>query len=172
VEPLHGRHHTQSPGGAHEATKTTEQKYTLQWKERYGFARLAAKHGYNIMPTAIVGPDEFYSHLIEGKDLPDSKLGKLLTRLGLLGTDTRPDLLPPIPVGAFGSLIPKPQRCYFQFGKPVDLSSYEGKKLTKTQLSKIRAEVAEQIESMLAELLLLRAQQSKKDGMLRRLLTL
>jgi 1-acyl-sn-glycerol-3-phosphate acyltransferase len=160
------------PGGAHEATKTMEQRYTLQWKERYGFVRLAAQHGYTIMPTAIVGPDEFYSHLIEGEDLPDSMLGKLLTRLGLISEDTRPDLLPPIPIGALGSLMPKPQRCYYQFGEPVNLSNHKGQLTTKKQLTDIRNEVAEQIESMLPTLLHQRAQQSKNDGFLRRLLTL
>jgi 1-acyl-sn-glycerol-3-phosphate acyltransferase len=160
------------PGGAHEATKTAKQKYTLQWKERYGFVRLAAQHGYTIMPFALVGPDEFYNHLMEGRDLPDSALGKLLTRLGLLSEDTRADMLPPIPAGALGSLIPKPQRCYLQFGKPVDTSKHAGKKLTKKQMQTIRGEVSGQIEKMLAELLLLRAQNRGQDGLLRRLLTL
>ena len=160
------------PGGAHEATKTAAQKYSLQWKERYGFARLAAQHGYTIMPFALIGPDEFYGHLMEGEDLPDSALGKLLTRLGVLDDDIRPDMLPPIPVGALGSLIPKPQRCYLQFGQPVDTGKYAGKKLSKKQLQLLRNEVSVQIEEMIAELLLLREQNRGEDGLLRRLLTI
>ena len=160
------------PGGAHEATKTAAQKYSLQWKERYGFVRLAAKHGYTIMPFALVGPDEFYSHLLEGEDIPNTALGKLLTRLGVLGDDTRADMLPPIPVGALGSLVPKPQRCYLQFGEPVELSEHVGKTLSKKQLQAIRTRVGSQIEQMLAELLLLREQNRGRDSLLRRLLTL
>lgn len=160
------------PGGAHEATKTTAQKYSLQWKDRYGFARLAAQHGYTIMPTAIVGPDEFYSHLIEGEDLPESAPGRILTRLGIISDDTRPDLLPPIPAGALGSLFPKLQRCYFQFGEPMDLAAYAGKNNSKGTLLKIRDEVATQIEDMLPQLLHLRAQQSSDAGFLRRLLSI
>ena len=141
------------PGGAHEATKTEAQKYTLQWKQRFGFVKLAAKHGYTIMPTAIVGPDEFYSHWMEGEDLPNTALGRWLTSQGILTEDTRPDMLPPIPRGTMGSLFPRPQRCYTQFGEPVDLSKYKGKTLTKKQLNNIRGEVAEQIEDMLQQLL-------------------
>jgi 1-acyl-sn-glycerol-3-phosphate acyltransferase len=160
------------PGGAHEATKTAQQKYSLQWKDRYGFVRMAVKHGYTIMPFAIVGPDEFYGHLIEGEELPDTLLGRWLRRAGLLPENFRADLLPPIPVGALGSLVPKPQRCYIQFGEPVDLSEQAGRKLGKKALQGIRDEVADQIEAMITQLLLLREQQRGRDGLLRRLLTL
>lgn len=159
------------PGGAHESTKTAAQKYSLQWKERYGFVKLAAQHGYAIMPFALVGPDEFYNHLIEGEDLPDTAVGQLLKRLGVINDNTRADMLPPIPLGAWGTIFPKPQRCYLQFGLPVELEKYAGKRLTKKQLQSTRAEVADQIEDMLAKLLLLREQHRGKDGLLRRLLT-
>ena len=160
------------PGGAHEAVKPARDIYELQWKERYGFVKLAAKHGYTIMPFGIVGPDEFYGHMIEGEDLPDTAVGQLLKRFGVLTDDTRSDMLPPIPVGALGTLFPKPQRCYIGFGGPVDLSKYRGKTPTKKQQQTIRDEVAEQIETQLAELLFARAQNRGKDGLLRRLLTI
>ncbi len=158
------------PGGAHESTKTAAQKYSLQWKERYGFVKLAAQHGYTIMPFALVGPDEFYSHLIEGEDLPDTAVGQLLKRLGIINDNTRADMLPPIPLGAWGTIFPKPQRCYLQFGQPVNLAEYAGKRLSKKQQRSIRGRVAGQIEDMLAELLLRREQYKGKDGFLRRLL--
>ncbi|MEH6548467.1 MAG: lysophospholipid acyltransferase family protein [Pseudomonadales bacterium] len=160
------------PGGAHEAVKSASDMYMLQWKQRYGFVKLAAKHGYTIMPFGMVGPDEFYGHLIEGNELLDSMLGKALIRLGVISKDTRPDMLPPLPVGAFGSLFPKPQRCYLGFGEPIDLSAFEGKKPAQKTLTKIRGQVAEEIENQLSELLLLREQNKGKDGLLRRLLTL
>ncbi|MDG1390200.1 MAG: lysophospholipid acyltransferase family protein [Halioglobus sp.] len=160
------------PGGAHEAVKPTRDMYELQWKERYGFVKLAARHGYTIMPVGLVGPDEFYGHLMEGEDIPDSRIGQLLQRLGVLNEDTRSDILPPIPLGALGSLFPKPQRCYIGLGEPVDLSQYKGKTPTKKQQQKIRDQVAEQIEIQLAELLFTRAQNRGRDGFLRRLLTI
>ena len=159
------------PGGAHEATKTAAQKYTLLWKQRYGFVNMAAQHGYTIMPFAMLGPDEFYSHLIEGEDLPDTAAGKLLKRMGVIDENFRADLLPPIPIGALGSLFPKPQRCYIQFGEAVDLADYADKDLTKKQMQSIRSNVAGQIEDMIAELLLLRAQRRGKQNLWRRMLT-
>ncbi|MEH6593288.1 MAG: lysophospholipid acyltransferase family protein [Halioglobus sp.] len=160
------------PGGAHEAVKAKRDMYSLQWKERYGFVKLAAMHGYTIMPFGIVGPDEFYGHAMEGHELPDSALGKLLKRFGVLTDDTRTDMMPPIPVGVLGSLFPKPQRCYLGFGEPVDLSAYEGKKLSKKNLQLIRTQVAGEVEEQLSEMLLLREQNKGDDGLLRRLLTL
>lgn len=160
------------PGGAHEAVKSTQGMYELQWKERYGFVRLAAKHGYTIMPLGILGPDEFYGHLMEGEDIPGSPLGRVLEKLGVLNENTRSDMLPPIPVGVFGTLLPKPQRVYIGFGDPVDLSSYKGKTPTKRQQAKIRAQVADQIETQLAELMFTRAQNRGKESLLRRLLTI
>jgi len=160
------------PGGAHEAVKPASEIYELQWKKRYGFVKLAAQHGYTIMPFGLVGPDEFYGHYMEGQDLPDSGLGRLLRRLGLLNDDIRADILPPIPVGALGTPFPKPQRCYLGFGEPINLTQYKGKTLTKKRLQTIRGQVAEQIETQLAELLFAREQHKGKDSLLRRILTL
>ncbi len=160
------------PGGAQEAVKPASELYELKWKERYGFVKLAAKHGYTIMPMGIVGPDEFYGHLIEGQDIPGSPLGAVLRRLGLLTDDFREDILPPVPIGALGTLLPKPQRCYLGFGDPIDLSQYAGRVPTRKQQRDIRAQVAEQIETQLAEMLFTRAQNKGKDGLLRKILTL
>jgi hypothetical protein len=119
----------------------------------------------------LVGPDEFYGHLMEGQDLPNSALGKLLKRLGLLTEDIRSDILPPIPIGALGTPLPKPQRCYLGFGEAIDLARYEGRVPTRKQQRTIRDEVAEQIETQLAELLFAREQHRGDDGLLRRLLS-
>ncbi len=159
------------PGGAYESVKPKSKLYELQWKERYGFVRLAAMHGYTIMPFGLVGPDDFYGHLMEGRDLPDSALGNLLARIGLLTDDTRSDIIPPIPIGSLGTPLPKPQRCYLGFGKPINLSQHEGKTLAKKRLLAIREEVANQIEHQLTELLLKREQDKGKDSLLQRLLT-
>ncbi|TGD75177.1 acyltransferase family protein [Mangrovimicrobium sediminis] len=160
------------PGGAHEAVKPASEIYQLQWRERYGFVRLAAQHGYTIVPFGTVGPDELYGHLLEGQDIPDSPLGTLLKRLGVLNENTRPDMLPPLPVGALGTLIPKPHRIYMGFGEPIDLSRYAGRTPTKRQQQKIRGEVAEQIEEQIAQMMVVRARNRGNEGLLRRLLTI
>jgi len=159
------------PGGAHEATKTAAQRYTLQWKERFGFVRMAAEHNYPIVPMALVGPDEFYDHWVEGEEIPDTPVGQLLTRLGILDDNTRKDLLPPIPLGLLGTLFPKPQHCYVQFGTPVRPAGRTGKRPTEKKLLAVRDEVAAQIESMLDELLALRSEEREEDSWLRQLLT-
>jgi 1-acyl-sn-glycerol-3-phosphate acyltransferase len=160
------------PGGSHEAVKPQSELYTLQWKQRYGFIKLAAHYGYTIVPFGMVGPDEFYDHYIEGADLPDSRLGKLLQRLGLLSETTREDLLMPIPVGAMATAFPKPQRCYIGFGEAVDLSALKGKPLGRNKMQALRDQVATEIEQQLQQLLLYREQHKNKDGLLRKLLTL
>jgi 1-acyl-sn-glycerol-3-phosphate acyltransferase len=160
------------PGGARESVKPASERYELVWGERYGFVRLAARHGYTIMPFGMVGPDEFYGHLMEGEDLPDSRLGRLLSRLGVLTENTRSDLLPPVPLGALGTPLPKPQRCYIGFGDPIDLAAEKGKRLGKRRLQEIRGRVADQIETQLAELLFTREQHKGSDSLLRRILTL
>ncbi len=81
------------------------------------------------------------------------------------------DMLPPIPIGALGSLFPKPQRCYIQFGQPLDLSRYAGRKLTLKRQQLIRAAVALQIETMLGSCWRGATGKKSRDGLLRRLLT-
>ena len=81
-------------------------------------------------------------------------------------------MLPPLPRGALGSLLPRPQRCYVKFGEPVRLASLKGKKTTKKKLLDIREDVAHQIEDLLQELMLLRERNRGDEGLLRRLLTL
>ncbi|WP_269618161.1 lysophospholipid acyltransferase family protein [Zhongshania sp. BJYM1] len=159
------------PGGAHEATKTADKKYQLLWKERYGFIKLAAKHGYTIVPTAIVGPEDFYDHLLEGEDLPNTLVGRALTKFGVLNENTRSDLLGPLPIGVFGTLIPKPQKCYIQFGEPLDLSKYKGKQLAQKTMIPLRQQVADEINGMITGLLKARGKDKARSGRLRRLLT-
>ncbi len=158
------------PGGTYEALKPKKEQYRLQWKQRHGFVKLAALHGYTIVPVASVGPDEFYDHLIEGEDILFSPLGKLIKQMGQLTGNTRTDIWPPVPVGAWGSLFPKPQRCYFKFGEPLDLSEHQGKQLPKKRLMAIRTQVAKQLDDMIAELLVYQAEHRSEESLWRRLL--
>ena len=159
------------PGGAFEAVKPSSERYRLQWKERYGFVRMAAQYGYTIVPFGLVGPDDFYNHLFEGEEFPASPLGRLLSNLGLLHENTRTDILPPLPLGSLGTMFPKPQRCYLGFGEALDLSDHEGVKLDKKTLRDLRRRVAGEIESQLADLLVIREENREQEGLLRRLLT-
>lgn len=158
------------PGGAHEAVKSARENYRLQWKDRDGFVRLAAEQGYTIVPFGLVGPDDFYSHLIEGEDLPDTILGRGLARVGLLDPQMRRDLIPPLARGMLGSALPRPEPCYLGFGRAVDLSAHRGRRLATTTRRKLRDRVADEIDSQIGQLL--EQRRNDQEGLLRRLLTL
>ncbi|MCP5123873.1 MAG: acyltransferase family protein [Pseudomonadales bacterium] len=160
------------PGGAHEAIKSEADKYTLLWKERYGFVRMAARHGYPITPFAVVGADEFYDQVIESREFADSLPGKLLKKAGVITDDWRDDMMPFIPKGVFSTLLPKPQHCYIAFGEPISVPRYpKGKTVPKSVLNRVRDETAASIDTMLRDMLLLRVQEKRKDSFIRRLLT-
>jgi 1-acyl-sn-glycerol-3-phosphate acyltransferase len=161
------------PGGSHESLKPESQKYTLQWRERYGFVRMAARHGYSITPFGHVGPDDFYEHRIESEDFLESRLGKLLKRAGVITDEWREDLLPVIPSGLFATLLPKPQPCYLAFGESIQVPEYRGDKIVPgSVLKKVRKETADSINGLIGDMLLLRTQQQEHTGLLRRFLTL
>lgn len=160
------------PGGAAEANKSARDRYTLQWRNRTGFVRMAAQHGYDITPFGLIGPDEWYDQAVEGRELRDSGLFKLLKRIGILPADVREDLVPPIPSGMFFTLLPKPQRCYLAFGEPVRVPDYRGRKrIPKTVQETVRAQTAARVEQLIADMLLLRARNKPKESALRRYLT-
>jgi 1-acyl-sn-glycerol-3-phosphate acyltransferase len=160
------------PGGAHEAVKPACENYRLQWKDRDGFVRLAAEQGYTIVPFGMVGPDDFYSHLIEGADLPDTAVGRLLTCAGLLDPDMRRDVIPPLPRGMLGTLLPRPEPCYIGFCEPIDLSGYAGRRLTQGTRATLRDRVASAINAQVDQLLQQRRQDYHGQSLLRRILTL
>lgn len=158
------------PGGAAEANKTAGEKYSLVWRERYGFVRMAAQHGYNITPFGMVGPDDWWDHAIEGKDLLQSRLVKLLQKMGVIG-EIREDIVPPIPRGLFNTLIPKPHRCFLAFGEPIEVPDCRGKKVSMGIQKSVRDQTAGSVESLVSGMLLMRAQDKHNEGMIRRMLT-
>jgi len=121
------------PGGARELLKrTTDRKYTLMWKERTGFARMAIKHGCTIIPIASVGTEDMLNILY---DIPAGWL--------FGGRDlTLPAVKPPSP--------DKLQRIYFRFAPPIhtkelsrDCDSYENCALVR---DRCKAAIEESLE--------------------------
>lgn len=159
------------PGGAYESVKPPEARYQLQWKQRYGFVRLAASAGYTVVPVASVGPDEYYDHAISSESLVNSPLAHWLIKAGVLPADLRTDLVPPIPAGLLGGPLPKPKSTYFAIGKPIDLSQYKGVELSTRKISALRKNFASAIESEISRLMLLREQERHQDSWLRRVLS-
>ncbi|MFT7288453.1 MAG: 1-acyl-sn-glycerol-3-phosphate acyltransferase [Halieaceae bacterium] len=155
------------PGGAHEAVKSSGERYQLQWKDRLGFLRLAAEYGYTIVPFGLVGPDEFYEYLMDSTEVVS-----LLQRLGLWTDSMRSDAIPPIPRGTLGTLMPRPQASFLSFAEPLSLPAPGKRPVGKQRLLAWRREVAQRIDHEIAQMLLQREQSRHKLGLLRRLATL
>ena len=155
------------PGGAHEAVKASRDRYTLQWKERLGFLRLAAEFGYTVVPFGLVGPDEFYEYLLDSEQLVD-----LLERLGLMRAGLREDAVPPLLRGAFGSVLPRPQSCFLGFGEPFEVPRQGPRPPSRRRLLAWRQTIAERIEAEIRAMLLERERQRHTQGLLRRFATL
>jgi 1-acyl-sn-glycerol-3-phosphate acyltransferase len=158
------------PGGAAEANKREEEKYNLVWKERYGFARMAAQHAYNITPFGMVGPDDWWDHAIEGADILNSRLVKALQKRGIF-PQIREDLVPPLPSGLFNTLLPKPHRCFLKFGETIKVPDCRGTKVSMAIQKSVRKQTADAVQSLVAEMLLMRTQHRHEEGTIRRLLT-
>jgi 1-acyl-sn-glycerol-3-phosphate acyltransferase len=95
------------PGGSHEIQKpSTVPKYQLMWKERLGFARLAIRHGYPLVPCAAVGTEDMLDIVY---DIP----------LDFYRKDQKLPIIAPV-------LPHRLQRVYFWFGTPIPTCQYQG----------------------------------------------
>ena len=107
---------------------------------------------------------------MEGKDLLNSKLIKLLQRRGVIG-EIREDLVPPIPRGLFNTLLPRPERCYLAFGEPIKVPDCRCRTVSRAIQKSVRAATEDAINGLVSDMLRLRAQNRQNEGALRRLLT-
>lgn len=106
------------PGGSEEVFKQRGERYTLKWKERVGFAKLAIEAGYPVVPFAAVGVEEMFDVVLDNRTPGISRASELTKRL--VGMP-----LPPLGVG-LGPLVPRPERLYFWFGEPIDTGPLRG----------------------------------------------
>ena len=159
------------PGGAYEANKNLDERYTLKWKQRTGFVRMAAKHGVPIVPVGIVGPEDWFGRYMDRDEVANSWLAKLMRRAGASDEFMNSDQLPPIPKGLFGTWLPKPQRVYIGIGKPVETRAYKGKCISMAVQKKLRDASKERLQQCIGDMLSLRAQDRESAGFLRRMLT-
>jgi 1-acyl-sn-glycerol-3-phosphate acyltransferase len=159
------------PGGAHEANKDLHERYTIKWKQRTGFVRMAARHGVPIVPVGIVGPDEWFGRYMNRENVANSWLGGLMKLGGASDEFLQSDQVPPIPRGMFGTLLPRPQRAYVSIGKPISTRAYQGKTLSTKQQEKIRDKTRERLEQCIADMLLLQARDRDKASVVGRFLS-
>lgn len=119
------------PGGGHEVLKPSNvPRYTLMWKERLGFARMAIKHGYPIVPCCSVGTEDMMDTII---DIP----------VGFLRKDLQIPIISP---------ILRLQKVYFWFGEPIPTDQYKGDYMNDEFAREVRDKVKTAIESGIQEL--------------------
>ncbi len=117
------------PGGTKEICKKKGEKYVLKWSDRKGFVRMAMEYGYDIIPVAAVGAEEAYTIVTDANDFfAHSAFGKFLKVTGLSKNFFKDgDLLPPTVKGIGNTLLPRPEKLYFSFGKRISTKRYKSK---------------------------------------------
>lgn len=137
------------PGGGREVAKRKGEKYQLIWKERMGFARLAVKHGYPIVPFAAVGAEEAVDIVLDG-DSPLLAPVRLFAEKILGSKDS-----PPITRGIGITPIPRPERQYYWFGEPIPTETVQGRpdddEVVRAVREKVKKEVEQGMKFLLAE---------------------
>lgn len=130
------------PGGTREVCKKRDELYTLVWKQRYGFVKMAIEHGYPIIPIAGIGGDDLYDIRVDSNDVMTSPVGDLLHFTGL---DQRlfkdGEHIPPLATGIGLTPIPKPGRIYYQVQPPIHTTDHAGRSDDRAVLQEVRAQV-------------------------------
>ncbi|PCJ42349.1 MAG: acyltransferase [Moraxellaceae bacterium] len=159
------------PGGAREVAKRKGEKYKLTWKTRTGFAYMAIKHGYPITPIASLGADDAYDILFDAYDFKESRVGKWLLKNKTINKQLRNgDTIMPLAKGLGPTMIPRPERFYFSFGKPIDTTPFKGKEDDLEVQWQVRKLISDALENELETLKRFRFRDTDK-GLLRRLLS-
>ena len=151
------------PGGGREVFRRKGEKYQLLWKQRAGFARMAAEHRYSIVPFAAVGADDCFDIVVDGNDLLRSPLAPVIERL-----NPGKDLIPPLLRGIGLSPLPRPERFYFHFGDAVETAHLEGEADDAAAVFEVREQVREAVEAGI-EFLLAEQASDPRRGFLSRL---
>jgi 1-acyl-sn-glycerol-3-phosphate acyltransferase len=158
----HKQHILVFPGGANEVCKTKDTAYKLDWKERYGFVRMAIENNYPIAPIASLGGDDLFDIIADKDDLKGSMLGGWLKDNGILDKYFKGgENIPPLVKGIGPTLIPKPKRIYYKFCQPIPTAQLKQDSSDKN-LKAIRKLVEASIYEGLDELRALRSKEASK----------
>ncbi|HWR81208.1 MAG TPA: lysophospholipid acyltransferase family protein [Pseudomonas sp.] len=159
-----GQHVLVFPGGGREVMRRKGEDYQLIWKNRSGFARLAIEHGYDIIPFGALGADENFDILLDAGEVSRSRLWTLFDDHLKLSERTRGgDMIPPLVRGIGASLVPRPQRFYFGFGKRISTARLQGKSEDARRVWALRGKVAKAIEEQLDMLIDYRQQDRRQN---------
>lgn len=153
-----GQHIIVFPGGAREVMKNRGEEYTLVWKRRTGFARMAMQHGYDIIPFTAIGADDIYKIRYDSQSFQQSLLGKLATQTGVMDTLFRGgDTMGPIVSGIAGTSMPRPEKMYFMFGERIPTKHLQERFNDKGAQWQVRHQVEAAIYRQMDELFAIRA---------------
>ena len=159
-----GQHVLVFPGGGREVMRRKGEDYQLIWKNRSGFARLAIEHGYDIIPFGALGADENFDILLDAGEVSRSRLWTLFDDHLKLSERTRGgDMIPPLVRGIGASLVPRPQRFYFGFGKRISTARLQGRSDDARRVWALREKVAKAIEEQLDMLIDYRQQDRRQN---------
>jgi 1-acyl-sn-glycerol-3-phosphate acyltransferase len=139
------------PGGGREIAKFKGEEYHLNWTGRAGFARIAAENDYPIVPVGLVGGDDVYKSLFTRDSLAGRLSRTVSTRLS-----GNADMAMPMMRGVGATLIPRPQRMYLHFGRPIETTRPEGKSADEWVAS-VKERTQHSLEGVLDKLLEIRA---------------
>ncbi len=151
------------PGGGREVAKRKGERYKLIWKERMGFARLAIEHGYRIVPFAAVGAEEAVDIVLDG-DNPLLAPTRLFAEKVLGSKDAMP-----ITRGIGLTPVPRPERQYYWFGKPISTKSVQGQQQDDAVIRAVRDKTKNAVEGGV-EFLLAERENDPNRSVLKRLL--
>jgi len=141
------------PGGGREVFRRKNERYKLIWKNRTGFARMAIRHGYPILPFAQVGADDAFDILVDADDVMRSPLGTVLQRTGIAGQFLRGgETIFPLARGLGLTVIPRPERFYFSVCAPIDTREYAGRENDDAAVYELRDRVRDAVRDEIGRL--------------------
>ena len=145
------------PGGGREVVKRKGEAYQLIWKQRYGFLKLAQEFNYEIAPFVALGGDEAFDIALDANGLlRQNWFQKLLSYPKIAELLRDGDIIPPIPQ----SILPKRIPFYFKFLPRLSVKNIQ----TVDELVQFRADLQQQIYAEIAQLKLIRQQDTGIDS--------
>ena len=160
------------PGGTREICKKKDEAYELKWQDRNGFVIMAMQHGYDIIPVAAVGAEEAFTITKDANDILHHTLpGWILRHTGLADTLFKGgELLPPMVKGVGNTIIPKPVKLYFSFGKRISTKKFK-KDFNDPDIQElIKAKVELSLLKQFKHLFEVREKETTDDNILRRII--
>jgi 1-acyl-sn-glycerol-3-phosphate acyltransferase len=145
-----GEHILVYPGGGREVAKRKGEQNQLTWKTRTGFAHMAIKYQYPIIPVAALGADDALDIVWDAYDVMQNPIGRLLLKNKTLNRALRNgEIIMPVCKGIGPSIIPRPEKFYFSIGKPIDSSVYLGMENDKEMQWQLRYKAMQAVETQL-----------------------